>query len=93
MRSQILDDELFYSDCKGDALDLTCSSPRSTNSTVVNWLTQNPTPPPTVSPSPPLPSEDPFSCLYLLASAAVGELERQRLKTNGVQSIALTVNS
>lgn len=38
-------------------------------------------------------SDDPFSCLYLLASAAVGELERQRLKANSVSNIALAVNS
>ena len=103
MRHQVIESSL------SSALDLSFSPPPSSNTSIVNWLNQNPgivahtSPPnspstssrmsyPEVSPPSSITSsEEPFSCLYLLASAAVGELERQRLKSNSVQNLALTV--
>lgn len=39
-------------------------------------------------------NEEQFSCLYLLASAAVSELERQRrVQTRGVQNFSLAVET
>jgi len=115
MRNQTISSALFSdTNRKSTALDLSFSPPRSSNTSIVNWLNQNTsinsivaqTSPQTsipsvsstlssndVSPSSPSSSEEPFSCLYLLASAAVGELERQRLKSSSVQNIALAVNS
>lgn len=111
MRSETIRGALFNNDDnrKPAALDLTLSPARSSNSSVVNWLTQSPnliahspTPISTASSSistsnfsstslSSSSSDDPFSCLYLLASAAVGELDR--LKNTSVQNIALAVNS
>lgn len=111
MRTQTISSALFSdTNRKSTALDLSFSPPRSSKTSIVNWLNQttgivaqtSQTSLPSVSctlsstdvsPSSPSSSEEPFSCLYLLASAAVGELERQRLKSSSVQNIALAVNS
>lgn len=109
MRNQTISSALFSdTNRKSTALDLSFSPTRSSNTSIVNWLNQTTssivaqTSMPSVSstlssneasPSSPSSSEEPFSCLYLLASAAVGELERQRLKSSSVQNIALAVNS
>ncbi|CAG2168681.1 unnamed protein product [Oppiella nova] len=83
---------------KPSALDLSFSPTRSSNTSIVNWLNQTSTP--TVhSQVSPLPSsassstDEPFSCLYLLAGVAVGELERQSVTTSSVQNISLTVST
>ncbi|RWS08719.1 Homeodomain protein 3-like protein [Dinothrombium tinctorium] len=87
-------------DLKPDPLDLSCS-PANRSNAVASWLNQTQLvslPPPPLSPpiTPSLSSspsnEDPFSCLYLLASTAVSELERQSVSANGVQSFTVAVN-
>ncbi|XP_054154476.1 homeobox protein Mohawk-like [Oppia nitens] len=108
IRHQSMDNN-FYSSRKPSALDLSFSPPRNSNTSIVNWLNQStgivaqsPTnahllhsPEMEMSPLPSSASssEEPFSYLYLLASAAVGELERQRLTNSSVQNIALAVNT